>query len=671
MNYSIFNDLTSLTGVNSRVYSHLKRLLPNTRIIDLLLHSPINVLNRFNNLKLNTAQPGEILTIKVRITAHIPTVRKTSPYKILCDTDDGNLTLAFFHANKHYLQKILPVGSEKIISGKIDKFSTIVHPDYIVNNEADIKKIEPIYPLTMGISNKLLINIIKNSLTLIPDLPEWIDQESINKHHWKTWKETIMKLHNPNNIDELATNKERLAYDEFLAYQLQLQKTRHNHSQQDGRIIKGDKSLQNILISRLPFKLTQGQIAVIEEIIQDQTSNKRMIRLLQGDVGSGKTIVALIAILNAVENGSQAALMVPTEILAVQHTNWITAVIGDKVNVELLIGKTKAKERDKINQCLSCGETKIIIGTHALFQDKLQFKDLALAVIDEQHRFGVKQRTKFLEKGNKTDLLLISATPIPRTLNLTLYGDIDCSILREKPKQRLPIKTSIMQKKQLPHVVEKIEHAVTNGAKIYWVCPLIEESEKMDLAAALDRFNHLHEIFGEQVELVHGKMKQQQREETILKFKNSEIAILVSTTVIEVGIDVPDATIMIIENAERFGLSQLHQLRGRVGRGDKQSFCILLYENTSKITYRRLAAVRDSNDGFYIAEQDLKIRGGGEAAGYKQSGIPDFRFINLEEENIPCTNIYQQAQKIINLDPSLTEFKTLLSIFNQEISSFS
>ncbi|MBQ4875453.1 MAG: ATP-dependent DNA helicase RecG [Rickettsiaceae bacterium H1] len=670
MELSIFRDLDSLSGVTGKTYNNLTKLIGGKRIIDLLLHSPISVIDRLNTPKLNFAKPGEVITLLAKILNHFSPHNKKSPYKVICSTANGELTIVFFHLNKHYVQKILPIGSKKVISGKITNFATISHPDYIVNNLSDIKPIEPVYPLIYGISNKFLIKIISNALTLLPEFSEWIDGKILEKNKWASFNKSMFALHNPKDINSVLRSRERLACDEFLAHQLQLRKIRS--FKQVGKSIIGDGRLRQKLISNLPFKLTACQEKVIAEISKDQAQAKKMVRLLQGDVGSGKTVTALFAMLSAVESHAQVAFMIPTEILATQHLNWIKSVVGDFVTVELLTGKMKIAEKRAIERKLLEGKIDILVGTHALFQDRLAFKDLVLVVIDEQHRFGVKQREKLLNKGNSADLLLISATPIPRTLNMALYGDIDCSILDEKPAKRFPIKTVIIHKKSIESILNRVGDALNNGAKIYWICPFIEESEKIDMAAVTYRFANLLNIFGDKVGLVHGKISVGEREETIMKFKNGEIGILVATTVVEVGIDIPDATVMIIENAERFGLSQLHQLRGRVGRGERQSFCILIYENVSRITYRRLKAVRDSNDGFHIAEQDLKIRGSGEITGYKQSGLPDFKFIDLKEGKIPLSYICNFAERIVSCEEKLKnheQFNTLIKIFNQNNSS--
>lgn len=667
MKLSIFNDFRLLPGVNKKLYAVLYKLFGGNRIIDMLLHAPTDIIDRLNVPKLNVAKAGDIVLTSAKVLMHIPPLRKRGGYQIICSAGDIKLTLVFFNSNKHYLHTILPLGAEKVISGKIVRFATIIHPDYIVDKLTDIKEIEPVYPLARGVGNKLLLNLIQNVLTLLPEFPEWISSESINKHQWQSFTQSIINLHNPQNKTSLMKSKERLGCDEFLSYQLRLQMLRYESAQKISRVIKGDHSLRDELANRLPFVLTNSQQKVIKEITEDQAKPKQMLRLLQGDVGSGKTVVVLFAILNAIECGGQAAFMVPTEILAIQHTNWIASLFGDVVKVRLLTGKLKTIERRNIESELMNGEIKILVGTHALFQDQLKFKELTLVVIDEQHRFGVKQRDRLVDKGDNADVLLMSATPIPRTLYLALYGDIDCSILDEKPAQRLPIQTNIVHKKSLNAVFERIKCSVQTGAKVYWVCPLIEGSETIEMTAAIDRFNQLETIVGEKVGLIHGKMKTEEREAVVLKFKNGQINILVATTVIEVGIDIPDATIMIIENAEKFGLSQLHQLRGRVGRGVQQSFCLLIYENASKNTCKRLQTVQNSDDGFYIAEQDLKIRGSGEIIGRRQSGLLNFKFVDLQDYDMPFSYIHKLALDTIFYDPALEQhqhLKTLIEMFN-------
>ncbi len=665
MTLSVFNNLQSIPHLHQRTVNNLIRLVGGNRIIDLLLHAPHNIIERINNNKLKFAKTGDIITSNVKVLSHIQPNYKSSPYRIICSTQHGDLTIAFFNSNKHYIKTLLPIGAEKIISGKISKPFYITNPDYVVNSLSDIKPIEPVYPLTYGISNRFLINTIKNILTLLPHIDEWISDDLLSKNHWSSFQKSIFNLHNPKDLNALTASKQRLGCDECLVYQLKLQEMRSK--KHTGRSIRGNGHLRERLHEKLPFSLTKGQKRVIDEITNDQASHSRMSRLLQGDVGSGKTVVLLFAILNAVECGKQAALMAPTEIVATQHFHWVQSMVGDIVNVTLLTGSTRKKR--SIQDEIYTGVTDIVIGTHALFQEKIQFQDLALAVIDEQHRFGVKQRKQLLDKGNTPDMLLVSATPIPRTLNLTLYGDLDVSILNEKPSGRLPITTSIIHKTKISTIVDKIQHNIISGTRIYWVCPLIEESEKLDMAAVIDRYQHLFEIFPNNVGLIHGKMSILEREKIMLQFQSGQIQILIATTVIEVGVDVPEATIMVIENAERFGLSQLHQLRGRIGRGTEQSFCILLYEKASKITYQRLLVVRNSNDGFYIAEQDLKLRGAGEIAGYKQSGLPNLKFIDLENNEIPFSHINQMAKKIISTDSKLDQhqnLKLLKQIFNRD-----
>ncbi len=672
MSLSIFRKLDLLSGVSARLGGNLKRLLGNDRIIDLLLHAPVNIISRLKLTDLTSAQRGDFVTLSVKILEHIPPLKKSYPYKVVCSTASCDLKLIFFNGNKHYLRSLLPIGATKVVSGRVSGFATIAHPDYIVSNLSEIKAFEPLYPLTYGLNNKLLVKLIGMALVMLTDFPEWINPNILIKNKWESFRNAIFSMHRSKNISLVERSKNRLACDEFLVYQLQLQRMRDVRNNQLGQTIGGDGRFRRKLLANLPFELTCGQERAIRDILEDQFKASRMFRLLQGDVGSGKTVVALFAILNAIECKKKAVLMVPTEILALQHANWIKSVISEEIRVHLLIGRTNISERRVIESFLDQDVGQIVVGTHTLFQDSFQVKNLGLVVIDEQHRFGVKQREKLLEKGSFADLLLMSATPIPRTLSLALYGDIDCSILQEKPVNRIPIKTAIISRDRVKAVIERMKLSLAQGAKIYWICPLVKESDNLDFAAVVNRFEDLFSFFGDKVGLVHGKMKLKEREKVILQFKKGEIAVLVSTTVVEVGIDVTDANIMIIENAERFGLSQLHQLRGRVGRGKKESFCVLLCGNVSPVTQKRLRVIRDSNDGFYIAEQDLTTRGSGELVGYRQSGMPNFKFFDFQNsKSLPLNYIHNFAKEVIKSDSNLEKhqhFRDLISIFNQENS---
>lgn len=662
--FPIFADIATLPGVGAKLKTLLAKLA-GTRIVDLIYHLPISVIDRRNMPAIPAMQDGSVVTSIVQIENHISPARPNdskSPFKVRCYNETGFLTLVFFRAYPSYIKKAVPIGEKRVISGKVERFGgevQIVHPEHIslVEDLASIRRVEPVYPLTAGITQRHLVKLMHNAINKIPALPEWIEPNYLQKQGWYNWHETMGKIHAPESEDDtnpLGKLRSRLAYDELLANQLALSLIRKNVKKSGGIAIKGDGSLRKALLEKLPFKLTGGQEEVIREINQDQESEEKMMRLLQGDVGSGKTVVALFAALNAVEAGKQVVFMVPTEILATQHYKWIEeSVKGLGCKVALLIGKTKGQAREKILNELKNGEIDIVIGTHALFQEKVEFKELALAIIDEQHRFGVNQRMSLAQKGNNIDVLLMTATPIPRTLTLTMYGDMECSRLTDKPKGRKEIDTRIMPKLRIKQIIEGLWRVIDKKEKIYWICPLVEESEKIDLAAAEERFFTLKKIFGERVGLVHGRMKPDEREQAMLEFKSGKVDILVATTVVEVGVDVPEATVIIIEHAERFGLSQLHQLRGRVGRSDRQSSCILLYYELGKISESRLKIMRESNDGFYLAEEDLRLRGGGEILGTKQSGLPDFKVASLYDHFDLLKAANDDARLIMHNDQSL------------------
>lgn len=663
--FPLFRDLTSLPGVGAKTVTYLQKLANGNRIKDLLYHKPIAVVDRRNMPAIMQMQDGEIVTSLVKIEQHLSPAKpkdKSSPFKVRCYNSSGFLTLTFFHAYPDAIAKMLPIGSVKAVSGKVERYGgevQIVHPDYIVA-ESEIKsiqKLEAQYPLTAGVSQKFLNKTINNSIKAIPILPEWLDSEFIKKHGFYTWHESIKRMHLPESENDLDADNpiiRRLAYDELLANQLSLKIAKHFLNTPKGVATKGNGILRKKLLSLLPFELTEGQKNVIREINADQESDKRMVRLLQGDVGSGKTIVSLMAVLNAVEAGMQGAIMAPTEILAGQHYKFI-AEISEQLGLKtaLLSGALKGKKRDEVLEQIKNGEINIIIGTHAMFQNDVSFNNLGIAVIDEQHRFGVKQRMQLAEKGENVDILLMSATPIPRTLVMTMYGDMDCSNLNEKPAGRKEIDTRVMPLSKTDDVIDAIGRTIEKGNKVYWICPLVEESEKIDLAAAEDRYAELKRIFGDKVGLVHGKMKADERAKTMLDFRDGHISILVATTVIEVGVDVKDATVIIIEHAERFGLAQLHQLRGRVGRNDKASSCILLYQRLSNIAKERLKAMRESNDGFFLAEEDLRLRGGGEILGTKQSGWPEYKIADMTAHSDLLKIAANDAKLIMANDPSL------------------
>ncbi|WP_264688219.1 MULTISPECIES: ATP-dependent DNA helicase RecG [Rickettsiales] len=640
----------------------LPKLCGGNKVVDLLFYRPLGYIDRSKSL-LDT-QVGEFTTFMAKVYEHQSPTFRGRPYKIVVESESQYIFIVFFNHSVKYLYKLFPVGAYVIISGKLEKFAEhwqITHPDYVsldINQFKEIARIEPVYQLCRGITNKSIGNIISSNLKELPDLPEWIDDTLIKQKKWLSWRESIIKLHRPSSLAEAEVCRKRLAYDELFAYQLALKLARENHVKKRGREFIVLNKYKEQVLNELSFQLTNDQIRAIDEISERQKSKYRMMSLLQGDVGSGKTVVALFAMLNVVENNMQVALMAPTTILAEQHYNWIEEVLScTDIKVALLTGKTSRKERKIIMNELASGVLNIVIGTHALFQANVTFKNLGLAVIDEQQRFGVMQRNRLVGKGENADILFVTATPIPRTLQQAMYGDVECSILREKPKSRLPIKTVTMNISRVPDVIEKLKGAINRGEKAYWICPYIEENEETNIAAAEMRFQELQKTFFDRVGIIHGKLTQEQKDQVMFSFKRNEFSLLVATTVIEVGIDVPDATIMIIENAEQFGLSQLHQLRGRVGRGNKPSFCVLLYDNLSKSSSSKLKIMCESQDGFYIAERDMMLRGSGDILGTKQSGCMEFKFADLYQDKELLNLAYNNAKG------AMANFELLLDIF--------
>lgn len=685
--FPLFADINTLKGVGPKIRAHYQRLLDGTKIIDLIYHIPFSVVDRTYMPPLYQTQNNVVITAKLKVDLHIPPKQKSknTPYRVICSNETGSLTLVFFNNFIDYLKDTLKVGNQIAVSGRAETFGGMLqmpHPDYILpqNRFSEILKIEPIYNLTKGLSQKIVARTIKDAVKQIPALPEWIDAEMLKEYDWLDYKQSMIALHNPKDVSVIGINSkimQRLAYDEILAHQLALKLNRSTIESAKGNAVKGDASLTGLLEKILPFSLTAGQIKVIKEIKHDQALTGKMARLLQGDVGSGKTIVALFAALNAIEAGFAVALMVPTEILAQQHFNSISALLNKepnlaaKVNISVLYSAMRAKEKQNLLADLAAGKVNLVVGTHALIENNVDFKNLGLVIIDEQHRFGVKQRNLLASKGNNTDILLMSATPIPRSLTMALYGDMDLSVLDEKPVGRMPIKTSVVPKNKIDAVVAGMGRVLSNNEQIYWICPLVTESDTLDLAAATSRFTEFKARFGDQVGLVHGRMKQQEKEQMMLDFKAGNIKILIATTVIEVGVDVANATTIIIEHAERFGLAQLHQLRGRVGRGSKQSSCVLIYHALNDNAKQRLNVIRDSEDGFALAEADLKIRGGGDIIGEKQSGIPNFKIANLYEHKDLFIKARQDAAEFLKLDPYFTSgrgenLRLLMHMFEYE-----
>jgi ATP-dependent DNA helicase RecG len=661
------------------------------RVIDLIFHLPVNVITKQVNPNLQKVENGSYITTLVKIDKIDPPPFKYKPtrgkpFKISCHNETGPLTIIFFNYYPAYLVSNLSVGEQRYVSGKVERYLhslTMAHPDemFLSHELEKINKVEVIYPLTYGVTSKQLAKIIKKALTLLPELAEWGNKKLIGKYNLPSFKEALIKAHCPESLLDLVPgniNRKRLAYDELLAHQLTLHLGRSKSDQQTGHELKATGLLVAKLLSILPFELTAAQKNAIEIIAADQASPKRMMRLIQGDVGCGKTIVALAAMLRPPEVSKQAALMAPTDLLATQHYNWISSVTKDfGIKVELLTGNIKGKKREALLRELQAGEIDLLIGTHALFQDNVIFKDLGLIVIDEQHRFGVGQRLALSAKGDKVDILAMSATPIPRTLTLAIYGDMDITRISEKPPGRSPITTSLIPSSKIKEVFASVQRLIENNEKLYWICPLIEQQAdekeennfKKDLAAAVARFHEFNELFPGKVGLVHGKMKAAEKEAMMKEFAEGALQMLVATTVIEVGIDVKDAAVMIIEQAERFGLSQLHQLRGRVGRGTKQSYCILLYSYPiSEVGKARLKIMRNSEDGFEIAEEDLRLRGAGDIVGTKQSGLPSFKFADFLAHQDLFPLAQRQAAEmtsamLVGDELSAANIKTLLKIF--------
>jgi ATP-dependent DNA helicase RecG len=670
----LFASATSLPGIGPRMALLLRKALrlppgvTEPRVIDLLWHTPAGVIDRRATPTVAAAVPGTIATLRVRVLRHRPAPPGNSraPYKVGCEDETGRLDLVFFHADPRFIQRQLPEGSLRYVSGRVDIFSDrkqMAHPDYIVAPEAraDLPMLEPVYPLTAGLSGKVLLKAVRGALEKVPELPEWQDAAWLKGRGWPDLRGALTRLHQPGMPEDVSAGSapwQRLAYDELLAGQLALGLVRQSFRQQPGRSVVGDGRIRARIADALPFALTSSQRQAVKEIAHDISAPHRMLRLLQGDVGSGKTVVALMAMAIAVEAGAQAALMAPTEVLARQHAETIAPLADSAgLTVGLLTGREKGKARDTLLERLKAGEIDILIGTHALFQSDVAFKDLAFAVIDEQHRFGVHQRLALQTKGGQqgANLLVMTATPIPRTLLMTHYGDLDVSRLTEKPAGRKPIVTKAVPVDSIERLIERLKVQLGEGAQVYWVCPLIESSGNSELAAAEARAAHLAQVLGAgKVGLLHGAMTNAAKDQTMAAFAGGLVKVLVATTVIEVGVDVPNANIMVIEHAERFGLAQLHQLRGRVGRGSRESFCMLLYKAPlGENARQRLDMMERTEDGFLIAEKDLELRGGGEVLGARQSGMPEFRVAEVPAFAELLAAARDDARLILSQDPDL------------------
>ena len=665
----LFASLSSLPGIGPKLEKLYARLLNRDneprRLVDLLFHLPTSFVDRRNQPKLSEVTPDTVVTVAVTIDKHRPSPphRPRAPYNIAASDDTNTLTITYFNARKDYLQKLYPVGEVRYVSGTAtlyDGHLQMVHPDHVVNAEGfkHLPLLDPVYPLTEGLHPNQLRKAIGAGLARLPALTEWQDRDWLERNVYPSFAEALRRLHHPQSPEDLSpesTAWSRLAYDEFLAGQLALALLRAHMRKRGGRGSAAEGRLRGRIIAALPYALTPSQQRAVTDIVADLAQPQRMLRLLHGDVGSGKTVVALLAAANVIEAGRQAAFMAPTEILARQHFATIAPLArAAGIRLAILTGRERGRERDDILSGLAIGDIDLIVGTHALFQEHVAFHDLALAIVDEQHRFGVHQRLALARKGEAVDLLVLTATPIPRTLVLTYFGDMDVSELREKPAGRQQIDTRAVPLERLAEITEAVARALKAGRQAYWVCPLVEESESVDLAAAEARFKILQKRFGNSVDLVHGRMRGTEKDRAMERFASGETRLLVATTVIEVGVDVPQASVMVIEHAERFGLAQLHQLRGRIGRGAERSSCILLYKAPLGPSAKaRLAILRETDDGFRIAEEDLRLRGQGEVLGVRQSGMPGFRVARIEAHAALLPAARDDAALTLSRDPKL------------------
>lgn len=671
-----FNPVSKVKGIGPKI----KKLFNEKKIdtnIDLIFNFPYGLIDRTHCPKLNNLEIGKISTIFVKVKKHnFPRIRRL-PNTVQCYDETGEINIVFFNSRENYIKEILPINGEVIVSGKVNFYKNkyqITNPDYVTstNNEEKVTKIMPTYASLKGISNKTVNKIYENIIKDIPDVPEWHRDHIIKNNNWLSFKHSLVQLHNPKKIEDLDKNSlayERISFDEIFSNLLifaQIKKKIANVYKKP-KIFSSDLKLK--LIKNLSFTLTKDQETIIKEIDDSLKGNKKMIRLLQGDVGSGKTIISIITGLNVIAAGYQVALMCPTEILATQHLNLIKSLTKEQnINVEILSSGINKKRQIQIKKELLEGKINFLIGTHSLFQETVSFSNLGLIIIDEQHKFGVKQRISLSDKGGENcDVLLMSATPIPRTLILSTYGDMDISTLKEKPFKKTTIITNIIPENKIPDLINLIKKKIESKQQIYWICPLIEESKKVNLTPVLERFKYLTKYFPENVIVMHGNLKNEEKNIVMKNFLEKKFSILISTTVVEVGVDNPNANMIIIENSERFGLAQLHQLRGRVGRGIENGECILVYSKSiSENGKKRLKILKESNDGFYISEQDLKLRGFGDIIGYKQSGQKDFIVADpmyhshLFELAKQETDFYTQANF------SLEKFNVLLKFFKKD-----
>ena len=661
--WPLFGDLTGLDGIGPKTAEAVAALrIEKPR--DLLFTLPHSGIDRRRRASVREVVAPATCTVEVTVGAHMAPSGRGRPYRITVEDAEVSFQLVFFHARAEYLRRILPTGTRRVVSGKVELFDGIaqmVHPEHILPpDEAEgIPAFEPVYPLTGGVTQKTMWKASRAALALAPDLEDWIDPALRIREGWPGWRDALVAAHSPDDPSEVTAGtpaRARLAYDEVFAHQVTLALARARERRGKGRVSQGDGALRTRVLGALPYEPTGAQSRAIDEIVTDMGLEARMNRLLQGDVGAGKTLVALMALLVAVEAGGQGVMMAPTEILARQHLDGLRPLAeAAGVRLELLTGRDKGADRRAKLAALENGEIGILVGTHAVFQADVAFADLRLVVIDEQHRFGVAQRMELGAKGDRPDVLVMTATPIPRSLALAQYGDMDVSILDEKPPGRSPVTTALISAGRMDEVIGHLRGAIDEGRQAYWVCPLVEESEVSELTAAEDRFAHLRAALGEGVVgLVHGQMPPDRKDEAMAAFVAGQTSVLVATTVIEVGVNVPNASIMVIERAESFGLAQLHQLRGRVGRGAAKSTCLLMYQPPlTEGGRRRLEILRETEDGFRISEADLAMRGAGDVIGTAQSGLPRFRIADLERQAALMQMAQADARKLLHDDPTL------------------
>jgi ATP-dependent DNA helicase RecG len=650
----LFAPLTSLRGMGPAIVSLIARAAGGDRVIDLLFHMPESYLDRSARPTIRAAKPGMVATLAVEVVRHERPATSRQPWRIIVRDETGVAELVFFRFTR---EAQTPPGAKLLVSGKLDVFNnrlSIAHPDHMVpiDQPDRIPVIEPVWPLTAGLWPRQVASALAEILARLPEFPEWHDPALLRREKWPQFAVALRAVQTPDKTEPDKRNRVRLAYDELLAGQVAQALIRGRVRARSGQPLIGDSRHRAVALQRFGLPPTPSQVQALGEIDTDLASPRRMLRLLQGDVGSGKTLVALLAMLRAVEAGKQAALMAPTEVLAKQHHRTLSHLCP--IPVALLTGSIKGKERARLLRGIKDGTIQMVVGTHALFQDAVEYHDLALAVIDEQHRFGVTQRLTLGAKGERTDVLVMTATPIPRTLLLTQWGEMDVSRLTEKPAGRLPIRTTLHSLGTMPTVLEGIARKLVEGAQVYWVCPLVAESEALDVAAATDRYTHLKQLFGERVGLAHGQQPPEIRDAALAAFTAGTIRLLVATTVVEVGVDVPEASVMVIEHAERFGLAQLHQLRGRVGRGAEASFCLLLHEDwVNETARRRLTLLRDTEDGFVIADEDFRLRGGGDMLGTRQAGLPGYKLADPFDHEHLLHMANRDAAVLLSRDPKL------------------